>query len=94
MQRTGEGFAPPVQCSVQDRAKEGCQLWPYGHVFYWEPEWSSPMYTSYSIFWLKGLHCGISETKGGSGGDGREGGWGGEGGHSLYILQKGRFDCF
>ncbi len=78
-----------MQCSVQDRAKEGCQLWPYGHVFYLEPEWSSPMYTSYSIFRLKGLH--FREAKGGAGG---RGGRGEGGGHSLYILQKRRFDCF
>ncbi len=34
-----------AMCTVQDRAKEGCRLWPYGHVFYREPGWSSPMYT-------------------------------------------------
>ncbi len=75
-----------MQCSVQDRAKEGCQLWPYGHVFYWEPEWSSPMYTLYSIFRLNGLHFRVA--KGGSGGDGGDGGEGGGegGGHSMYIL--------
>jgi hypothetical protein len=66
-----------VQCHVQDREKEGCRLWPRGHVFYREPGWSSPMYTVHIIQVSKSskVWCSWGEGKGEGegGGGGREG---------------------
>ncbi len=55
--------------------RKACRLWSCDHVFDREPGWSSPMYTSYSIFGMERLQC----RGGGGGGRWGMGGWGGEG---------------
>jgi hypothetical protein len=50
--------------------RKACRLWSCDNVFDREPGWSSPMYTSYSIFGMERLQGGVGVGSGGWGGGG------------------------